>query len=256
MDLSTVLGFIIGVISIFGIACQLELAPYINIPSIGLVFGGAASSVFMSLPLKEVFKMPRTFWQAFKAEEFDFEAMIRKMVTFAEVARRDGILALEPQIEEQTDGFVRDGLRFVVDGKAEDVVVEIINVKIDSMEQRHEANLIGWKIAQGMAPSWGSMGTVVGLIQMVKGGVEDPSALIMGVATALLATFYGALISTWLAGSVCEKLAARTTVESRYRALIRSGLLALQSGEPPRAMEERLRAFMHDSDSKAAPAAA
>jgi chemotaxis protein MotA len=256
MDLSTIIGFIVGVISIFGIACQLEIAPYINIPSIGLVFGGAASSCFMSLPLADVMRMPRIFWQAFKDETFDFEAMIKKMTTFAEVARRDGVLALESQIDEQDDPYVRDGLRFVVDGKSEDIVVEIINVKIDSMQERHDANLLGWKIAQGMAPSWGSMGTVIGLIQMVGGGVEDPNALIMGVATALLATFYGALISTWLAGSVTEKLAARTTVEVRYRNLIKSGLLALQSGEPPRAMEERLRAYMHDSTPQSAAEAA
>jgi chemotaxis protein MotA len=99
------------------------------------------------------------------------------------------------------------------------------------------------------------MGTVVGLIQMVGGGVEDPTALIMGVATALLATFYGALISTWLAGSVTEKLAARTAVESQYRALIRTGLMALQGGEPPRGMEERLRSYLQNTETPAAAAA-
>jgi chemotaxis protein MotA len=177
------------------------------------------------------------------------------MITFAEVVRRDGVLSLEAQVEEQKDEFLRDGLRFVVDGKSEDAIVEILNTKIDALELRHESRLTGFKIAQGMAPSWGSMGTVIGLIQMVKDGVDDPTVLIMGVAVALLATFYGALVSTWLAGSVVEKLTHRTEAEVQYKTLIKQGLLALQSGEPPRAMEERLREFLQHSTPRGASVA-
>lgn len=245
MDFATIIGFIVGFIAIFGLGCRWEFMPYFDVPSVGLVFGGTAASVFIALSMREIKAMPRTFMMAFKSARFDYEDIIQKMIQFSDVSRREGILSLENQIEGQRDPFLRQGLQLAVDGKDDDLISSVLNTTIDSLEQRHESSRRGWEVCRGMAPSWGAMGTVIGLVQMVKGGVEDPNALIMGIAIALLTTFYGSLISTWVAGPVCDKLAERTAAEVMYKTIIARGILSLTGGDPPRVMGDKLRAFLN-----------
>ena len=244
MDFGTIIGFIIGVIAIFGVACQWEIMSYFDVPSLGLVFGGCLTTIFISVPLSKIFSLPRTFLLAFKGEKQDVEGTIRLLVGFSETARKEGILALESTIEQLDDPFLRQGLQLAVDGTDPEIIADVMNSKSDNIERRHEENRRGWELVRGSAPSWGAMGTVIGLVQMVKGGVEDPNALIMGVAVALLTTFYGSLISTWLVGPVCDKLVERSNDEILLKTIMAKGVLSIQNGDPPRLLEQKLRVFM------------
>lgn len=254
MDFGTILGFIVGTISVFGIACRWEVGSYFDTPSVGLVFGGCLTAILISVPFDKLKKMPRTFLRAFRspgaATDENPEEIIKKLIQYSEVARRDGILALEGVLEQIPDPFLRQGLQLAVDGTDPEIITEVMNTTVDGVERRHDDNRRGWELCRGAAPSWGAMGTVIGLVQMVKGGVEDPNALITGVAVALLTTFYGSLISSWFVGPVCDKLAERSADEILRKTIITKGVLSIQNGDNPRIVEQKLRVFMQSGVAK------
>lgn len=248
MDFGTIIGFIVGIISVFGIACKWDVLSYWDTPSIGLVFGGCLTSVLISVPFDRLKKMPGVFLRSFKGPSVEngeeLEEIIKRMMQYSEVARRDGILALEAVVEQLTDPFLRKGMQLAVDGTDPEIITEVLNSTTDGIERRHEESRRGWELIRGAAPSWGAMGTVIGLVQMVKGGVEDPNALITGIAVALLTTFYGSLISSWLVGPACDKLAERSSDELLRKTIVTKGILAIQNGDNPRVVEMKLRVYL------------
>ncbi len=244
MDLGTIIGFSVGIVAIFGVACNWEVMAYFDLPSVGLVFGGCLTMLLISVPMDKLRKLPKTYLLAFKNVSYDPEPTIKKFVGFAEVARRDGILSLENVLDSEPDPFLRQGLQMAVDGVDAEVITQVMNTKIDNIERRHEENRQGLEFARGAAPSWGAMGTVIGLVKMVKGGVEDPNALIMGIAVALLTTFYGSLIASWIIGPPTDKLIMRTGDEVLLKNIIVKGVISLQEGDNPRIIEQKLRSFM------------
>ncbi len=244
MDFGTIIGFVVGVVAIFGVACNWEVMSYFDLPSVGLVFGGCLTMLLISVPMDKLVKLPRIFLLAFKSANYDPEPVIKKIVGFSEVARRDGILSLESVIESEPDPFLRQGLQMAVDGVDGEMITAIMNTKIDNIERRHEENRQGLEFTRGAAPSWGAMGTVIGLVKMVKGGVEDPNALIMGIAVALLTTFYGSLIASWIIGPPTDKLIMRTADEVLVKNIIVKGVIAMQEGDNPRIVEQKLRSFL------------
>lgn len=244
MDFGTIIGFIVGSIAIFGVACRGDVLPYFDLPSVGLVFGGCLTSVLISVPMSKLAKMPKTAMMAFKTHPVDLEGIIHRLVEFSEVARKDGILALESIIDQLPDPLMRRGLQLAVDGTDPDVISDVMTAEVEGIERRHDSNRKGWELCRAAAPSWGAMGTVIGLVQMVKGGVEDPNALIMGVAVALLTTFYGSLVSSWLVGPVCDKLAANTEDEMLAKIITMNGVLSIQAGDNPRLLAEKLRVYL------------
>jgi chemotaxis protein MotA len=248
MDFGTIIGFVVGVISIGGIACGWDLLPYFDVPSVGIVFGGCVTSVLTSVPMDRVKKMPAVFLLAFKRSDNNIGESIKQFIHYSEVARRDGILALESIAESIPDPFTRQGMQLVVDGVDPEMVSKAMSTKLDEIANRHEANRRGWEICRGAAPGWGAMGTVIGLVQMVKGGVEDPNALITGIAVALLTTLYGSMISTWFVGPMCDKLGERTAAEVMNKSVILQGLFALQNGDAPRLMEMKLLAYRSEQE--------
>ncbi|MDR1534606.1 MAG: MotA/TolQ/ExbB proton channel family protein [Planctomycetota bacterium] len=252
MDFGTIIGFAAGVVSIFGIACGWDLLPYFDVPSVGIVFGGCLTTVMMSVPLAKVKKMPSVFLLVFKGRREDVAGTIKQFLGYSDSARREGILSLEAAIELIPDPYTKEGMQLVVDGVDPETVSMIMNSKMEEIANRHEDNRRGWELCRGAAPGWGAMGTVIGLVQMVKGGVEDPNALITGIAVALLTTLYGSLVSTWFVGPVCDRLAERTAAELTHKNVILQGVLALQNGDAPRIMEAKLLAFSSNQERKAA----
>ena len=243
MDLGTIAGYIIGAIAVFGVACQWDLAPYIDVPSVAIVGGGLISTVLISVPMHKIKRMPKSFLIGFMGKSEELESKIVQLVQLSEMARKEGILALESIVDQLPDPFLKQGLQLAVDGIDPEIISEIMNTKIDGIQERHEENKRAWEIVRGGGPSWGAIGTVIGLVQMVKGGVEDPNALISGIAVALLTTLYGSLIASWLIGPVCDKLAERSADEILLKTIITRGVMSIQAGDAPRVVEQKLRVF-------------
>jgi len=169
--------------------------------------------------------------------------LIQKMVNYSAINRRDGALALERQIQGANDDFLVKGLQMVIDGQGENEIERQLSMEIQYLQERH-AN--GKRILEFMgasAPAFGMIGTLIGLVQML-GTLEDPSQIGIGMATALITTFYGALLANLVFIPLGGKLGIRSKRESVLREMVVEGLLAIVRGESPTGVREKMQAFV------------
>ncbi len=244
MDFGTIGGFVIGTFCVVGIGMQWQIGPFIDVPSIGIVFGGCAANLMISLALDTLKTMPKSLPLVFKTSKDNPVEIIKKLVEFSEVARRDGILALENVLDQIPDPFLRQGLQLAVDGTDPELIQDIMETEMDNIEARHGDAKSAWDLFRGGGPTWGALGTVIGLIQMLKGGVEDPNALTAGMAVALITTFYGSLIASLLVGPLCDKLAVKNGEEMAIKTIMLKGVMSIQAGDNPRIVEQKLKIFL------------
>ncbi|MDR1534337.1 MAG: MotA/TolQ/ExbB proton channel family protein [Planctomycetota bacterium] len=248
MDIGTLSGFLIGLFCVVGVGMTWQVGPFIDVPSIGIVFGGCFANMLISLALGTLKTMPKSGPLILRVSKDNPVDIIKKLVEFSEVARRDGILALENVLEQIPDPFMRQGLQLAVDGTDPELIQDIMETDLDNTEARHADAKSAWDLFRGGGPTWGALGTVIGLIQMLKGGVEDPSALTQGMAVALITTFYGSLIASLLIGPVCDKLGVRNGEEMAIKTIILKGVMSIQAGDNPRIVEQKLKIFLAPAD--------
>ena len=165
------------------------------------------------------------------------------IVSFAEKARREGLLALEGDLENLDNEFMRKAIQLVVDGTDPELVRQILETEISVFEDRHSANKAVFDTLAEFGPSFGMIGTLIGLIAML-GNLQDVSALGPGMAVALITTMYGSMLANMFASPTGKKLAARSAQESKAMELMVEGILAIQAGENPRIVEEKLKVYM------------
>lgn len=173
----------------------------------------------------------------------DRQALIRQIVEWSNIARRQGLLGLEPQVEMQNDPFLRKGLQLVVDGVEPDAIRHMLEIELSGQEHR---DLAAAKVFEGMgiyAPTLGIIGAVLGLIAVMK-NLADPSKLGHGIAAAFTATIYGIASANLLFLPVAAKLKSVIAHNSREREMIIEGLIAIAHGENPRNIETSLAGFV------------
>ncbi len=244
MDLATIIGVITGIILISG-AIFLGGQPiiFVSVQSFLIVFGGTLAGTMIAFSVDELKKLPGLFKVAFQNEEVKSQRVIAMMVDFAEKARREGLLALEQEVMQIDDQFLKSGVQLVVDGTDPDLVKNILETKLTFLEERHSK---GHKIMGTMgalAPAFGMIGTLIGLIQMLS-QLDDPDQLGSGMAVALITTLYGALAANLFFIPLEEKLKLRTEEETLMKEVMIEGILSIQAGENPRIVEEKLKAFL------------
>ena len=256
MDLGLVVG-IIGTWALILVAMLLGGSPmiYVDVPSVIMVFGGSATILLFCFPMGYCKKfmavgMKAVFW---KAEPVD--KLIEDLVGFAEVARRDGILSLESKCKEIEDPFVVQGIQMAVDGTDPELIEQVMLNDLDNLVERHEAGKGMFDAMTKYAPAIGMIGTLVGLVAMLA-DLSDPSAIGAGLAVALLTTMYGAMVANTITGPLSDRLARRSAEELLYKTIIVKGVMAIQSGDNPRVVEQKLRTFLPPSQRPAAEEAA
>ena len=178
---------------------------------------------------------------------------MRELVGFAEKARKEGLLALEPAIAEVDDAFTKKGMQLTVDGTDPDLVREVLEVEIESMEARHRIGQKLFKDAGGYAPTIGVLGTVMGLLHVMQ-LLQTPELLGPAIAGAFMATLYGVGSANVIFMPTAGRLATLTQSEVLNRTLVIEGILAIQAGENPRVVSERLLGFLPPADREAAAA--
>jgi chemotaxis protein MotA len=171
-------------------------------------------------------------------------ALIKQIVSLAETARRDGLLALESRIEEIENPLVRTGIQLAVDGSSPVVVEEILRTEVESIASRHREGRNMMEQLSRYAPAYGMIGTLLGLIMMLH-DMSDPSGIGAGMAIALITTLYGAVVANVFFGPFAEKLGMISRSEMIGFEIAIRGVLAIQSGESPRAIDQKLRTFLH-----------
>ena len=168
---------------------------------------------------------------------------MQTIVSFAEKARREGLLALESDVSELDNEFMKKSIQLVVDGTDPELVKAILDTEIGVREDRHLSNKAVFDTMAELAPAYGMIGTLIGLIAML-GNLQDVSALGPGMAVALITTMYGSMVANMFAGPISKKLAARSAQQIAAMELMVEGILAIQAGENPRIVEEKLKVFL------------
>ena len=244
MDRTSFIGLTVGWgLVIWAIASQPGAPFFLDVSSLFIVFGGTAGSVLMNMPWERLRTLNATFLKFLFHRERQMEETIRELVHFAEKTRREGILVLEQGLWQVQDEFLRDGLRLAVDGTDPESIRTILEIEVMAMEERHQAGVYMWNQVGSYAPAFGMIGTLIGLIQMLQ-TLDDPTRIGMGMATALVTTFYGSMIANLLALPIAGKLDLRSRHESARRSMVIEAILSIQLGDNPRLLEEKLRTFL------------
>lgn len=244
MDIATLVGFIAG-ICLVGVTIAMggNVPIFINVPSLILVIGGTVAATLINFPLSDVLSVFKTLKNAFIQKSVSPEFLIQKLVEFATVARREGILALESHAGDAGDEFLQKSVQLAIDGTAPELIKDVLTTEIAFMEDRHAMGQSILNAMAAFAPAFGMIGTLIGLVSMLA-TLDDPSKIGGGMAIALLTTLYGAILANLVFLPSVGKLRVRTANELLMKEIIIEGILSIQSGDNPRVVEQKLKAFV------------
>lgn len=233
---------------LFGIISNNGSIPdYLDPPSAIITFGGSICSTLASFKLKDAINGLKGFLLSIKEPKVgNVNDVIKNIIDMSNVARKEGLLALEEAANDIDDEFLKKGIMLVVDGTDPDLVRGILETDLVSIEARHKKVISFWDKWAEMGPAWGMIGTLIGLIQMLN-NMEDASTIGPSMAVALITTLYGSIIANWLAGPTSAKLAVNNSLEIMMKEITVEGLLSIQAGENPRVIEEKLKTFLPPS---------
>lgn len=244
MDVGTIIGLMAGSgLIIWAMLDGSSASAFFDGPSVAIVMGGSVAAALISFPMKDITKITKVVKNTLFAKSSDINTLIRQMVHFAEVARRDGILSLENAIKDVDDEFLVSGVQMAVDGTDPELIEAIMESELEAIADRHANGKALFDNIGRFAPAFGMIGTLVGLVKMLQ-AMEDPSKIGAGMAIALLTTMYGALLANLVALPLAEKLGKRSAEELMIKSVIVRGVMAIQSGDNPRVVEQKLKTFL------------
>lgn len=250
MDKTTVFGIAACFVLVFlPIIMANSLSSFWDLASILIVVLGSLGATAASFPIEQVKGMGKVVKKAFVNTPINYVIWIDQLSEFAEKARREGILALEREMKSITDGFLLKAVQLAVDGNEVQTIEAVMGNDIDALEERHKTNRAFIESAGFYAPAFGMLGTLIGLIQMLK-ALNDPANIGAGMAVALITTFYGSLLANAVYIPVAKKLEKLTKDEVQLRNMILTGVMAIQSGDNPRVLRDKLEAFLPPSQRK------
>lgn len=245
MDIASLLGIVLGLaMTVFGILSnKAELLGYIDVPSVIITIGGSITGVLGSFKLSDFINGFKSFALVFKEDAMDPGEIIGNVINLANVARKEGLLALEEASNDIDDPFLKKGIMLVVDGTDPELVRGILETELACLEDRHKKVIGFWEKWAELGPAWGMIGTLIGLVNMLN-NMEDASAIGPAMAIALLTTLYGSMIANWLCTPIASKMKVNNDLEVIVKDVMVEGLLSIQAGENPRVIEEKLKSFL------------
>lgn len=250
MEKTTIIGILAGFSCIaISILIDGDLASFFNVPSIFIVFGGVIASTIVSYPKKALKSLKIVFQNAFKAKTIDLNDDIDLVIRIANVARREGLLALEDALSDIDNPFLQKGVMLIVDGADAELVKNVLETEIAFIEDRHGQGQAIVMSMSSFSPAYGMIGTLIGLINMLK-DLSDMNTLGPNMAVALITTFYGVVLANLVFTPIAKKLKAHSDMECLQKELYLEGLLSIQDGENPRIIKDKLTAFIARRDQR------
>ncbi len=245
MDLATVIGLMaaLGALALGVILEGGNLGSFVNIPAAVIVFGGSFGALLVCMPMSQIMSAPKVMLKAFFTKGHDLVATKQKIMELATTARREGVLSLEAELESISDDFLRKGLQLVVDGTDPAIVEQVLVTELEAQESRHKLGSTIFMTLGALTPTLGITGTVMGLVHMME-KASSPEEMGPAIAGAFMATLYGVGAANIVFIPVGTKLKVRSEQEQAAREMIMEGILALQEGQSPLAIGERLSAFL------------
>lgn len=207
-----------------------------------IVLGGTFGATFICFPLASIIKAFKDVKIAFLPANVDHESVVKDIINYATKARRNGLISLEQEAQTARDPFVKKGISLVVDGIDPQKLRETLEADIMAFEDHSKHSVEFYEAAGGFAPTIGIIGAVLGLIHVMS-NLSDTSKLGGGIAVAFVATIYGLMVANIICLPIGTKLKIRMKEEVLRRVMILEGLIAIQNGENPHFIEQKLKAF-------------
>lgn len=244
MDLTTLIGLLMATaLLVWSILMGGSLLLFWDMPSAVMVIGGSLAVTIVSYRPSDLKGLVKVMLRSMFFRLPTPQQEIERIITYANLARKQGLLALEAKLQEVDDKFFAKGIQLVIDGFAADTVRDIMDLEHSFQQQRHAQGKKMLDTIGTMAPAFGMIGTLVGLVQMLA-NMSNPSSIGAGMAVALLTTFYGAVIANVFMTPMANKLDLRAKEEALLRSLMIEGIVAIQSGEKPQLIKEKLKGFL------------
>lgn len=256
MDLQGLVGLIAGLVLVFlGITNNLaspgSINGFIDYPSMMITFGGTIAAMLIAFPRSSFKKIPAQIRITLRKSPYDPKKYIAQIVDFAKEARRKGLLSLEEKANQLNDNFMKQSLLLIVDAINPDKVKEMLETELDNLDERHAAGWQFYEKSSTFAPAFGMIGTLIGLINMLGGGLNADNAsglnkLVNGMAVALITTFYGSMLANLVLVPIGNKLHMLHDQEMVCKEIVVQGVLAIQAGENPTQIEESLNSYLNE----------
>ncbi len=224
----------------------LLVALFVNQPSsAAITVGGSIGGTLMSFPMYKIKRIVAVVKKAYFEDPTNtaYGELITEMVDYATEARRNGVLALDARTEEIDDPYIKRGIQLAVDGTAPEQIEEIMQLDLEYLKKRHEDNqglLLKWA---ELAPAFGMIGTLIGLIAMLA-NLSDPDSIGPSMAVALITTMYGSMLANMFCIPLAAKLEARTAEEGVRKEIVLSAILSIQNGDNPRIVQQKLMTYV------------
>lgn len=253
MDLTTIIGILLGIIAV-GVGMVLKgvsLTALINPAAILIIIAGTIAAVTIAFPKDEIKKVPKLFKILFfEKKQVDKIELIDMFTSWAQIARREGILVLEGQLQEIDDPFLKNGMMLAIDGKTPDYIRDVLLEEIDSMEERHETGAAIFSQAGTYAPTLGVLGAVIGLIAAL-GDMSNTDTLGHAISAAFIATMLGIFTGYVLWHPFSNKLKRKSKQEVQLKLMMIEGVLSIIEGEAPKEIKQKLSSFLPSHERQA-----
>lgn len=274
VDMMTIVGWIAGIaLVIFGIVFSMppkitgnaeedaaakaayvavdfkKLKGFIDYPSIAITCGGTFAALMVAFPASSFKKVPKHLKIAMFPTQYNPQIYIEQIVAFAKEARMKGLLSLEDKLNETEDIFLKSSLMLVVDSVEPEKVHDLLEAELDHLDERHSNDRTFYDKGGAFAPGFGMIGTLIGLINMLS-KLDDPSTLGPSMSVALVTTLYGSLLANLFFSPISNKLRTRHDEEYLCKVLICEGVEAIQAGENPKFIQEKLQMLVIASSKK------
>ena len=247
MDIATIIGIILGFfVIVSAIVVGGGWQSFLHLPSLAITIGGMLCATLIHFSLPQFLGIFSVVKKTIVTKIPSASELVQNMVNFAAINRRDGALALEQEIPKVSDLFFVKGLQMLVDGNDPEAIRDFMTLEIENLQDRHNN---GKKILEFMgasAPAFGMIGTLIGLVQMLK-NMSSPDQIGAGMAVALLTTFYGAFAANLIFIPLAGKLGIYSKAEATAREMIVEGICSMAQGDNPTAIREKMQAFISQS---------
>jgi chemotaxis protein MotA len=226
-----------------------SMLSYADLPSFLMVLVGSFFSVMLATSIPNAIGMFKILGLTFKVPNYDMPGIIKKLMAFSDKARREGLLALEEELEDLDNEFMKKGLRLVVDGTDATIVRSLLEIEMGQVDGRHGSKITVLNMWATLGPGFGMLGTVIGLIAMMK-NLEDKASVGPNMALALITTLYGSMLANAFLMPMTAKLKSQNGTEISVMEMVLEGILSIQAGDNPRILAMKLLAYLEPATRK------
>lgn len=219
---------------------------FLDIPSALLVIGPTLMSLMLMFPSKVFAGLPKVFKKVFMPQKFNPQNYITQIVEIATDVRRNGLLSMDEKMEAFEDEFMRKGIQLAVDSTDPEMIREIMETELGFMVDRHKLGTQWFEKGAALAPAFGMVATLVGLINML-GDMDNPESLVANMGMAMITTVYGCLLANVFFLPMGNKLQKRSDEEVLCKQIVIEGVISIVNGENPNTIREKLVSYIPPS---------